>query len=59
MVTAVAVWDHRPLADELLEARLARGWSPTATATVEGDVVLGHAACLVSREMSRTALRVS
>jgi hypothetical protein len=49
VVTAVAVWDHRPSADELLEARLERGWSPTATATVDGELVLGHAACLASR----------
>jgi hypothetical protein len=44
---AVAIWDHRPDADELLEARLARGWKPTPTATCEGEVVLGHAACLM------------
>ncbi len=25
MVTAVAVWNHRPTADELLEARVVRG----------------------------------
>jgi hypothetical protein len=42
---AVAIWDHRPTADELLAARLARGWVPTPTATRDGDVVLGHAAC--------------
>ncbi|MGC8638981.1 MAG: hypothetical protein ACP5XB_03775 [Isosphaeraceae bacterium] len=48
-MTAVAVWDHRPTADELLEARLQRGWSPTVTPTVDGDVILGHAACLASR----------
>jgi len=51
VVTAVAVWDHRPTPDELLEARRARGWSPTATAMVEGEVILGHAACFVSKEM--------
>jgi hypothetical protein len=51
-VTAVAVWGHRPSADELLVARLARGWSPTVTATVDGDVVLGHAACLLSRPLA-------
>jgi hypothetical protein len=37
------VWDHRPSADELLDDRLARGWTPTATATVEGPKILGHA----------------
>jgi hypothetical protein len=49
-VTAVAVWDHRPSADELLDARLARGWTATTTATVDGHVILGHAACRVRRE---------
>ncbi len=48
MVTAVAVWNQRPTADELLEARLARGWSPTPTAMKDGHVILGHAACLVT-----------
>jgi hypothetical protein len=48
-VTAVAVWDHRPTASELLDHRLARGWSPTPTATREGPVVLGYAACRVDR----------
>jgi len=46
-VTAVAVWDHRPSADELLEQRLANGWQPTATALKEGERILGHAACLL------------
>jgi hypothetical protein len=46
VVTAVAVWDHRPSPDELLEERLARGWRPTPTASLDGDVILGHAACL-------------
>jgi hypothetical protein len=41
------VWDHRPTADELLDDRLARGWSPTPTGTVDGPVVLGHAARLM------------
>jgi hypothetical protein len=48
VVTAVAVWNHHPTADELLAARLARGWAPTATAMQDGQVILGHAACLVS-----------
>jgi hypothetical protein len=39
------VWDHQPTADEMLDARLSSGWTPTATGTVDGDVVLGHAAC--------------
>ncbi|MEM9490436.1 MAG: hypothetical protein AAGC55_14915 [Myxococcota bacterium] len=42
------MWDHRPSADELLDRRLARGWTPTATAMADGDVILGHAACRVS-----------
>jgi hypothetical protein len=48
-VTAVSVWDHRPTADELLEDRLARGWTATPTAMVDGLRVLGHAACRVAR----------
>jgi hypothetical protein len=47
VVTAVAVWGHRPTPQELLEARLARGWRPTPTATREGAQILGYAACLV------------
>jgi hypothetical protein len=41
---AVAIWDHEPCADELLARRLERGWKPTPTATIDGDVVLGFAA---------------
>jgi hypothetical protein len=37
------VWDHQPTADELLDARVASGWTPTPTGTVDGDRVLGHA----------------
>ena len=48
-MTAVAVWDHAPNADELLDARLARGWSPTPTGTQDGPQILGHAACLALR----------
>jgi hypothetical protein len=48
-VVAVAAWDRAPSADELLERRLAAGWTPTPTALREGDVILGHAACLVKR----------
>lgn len=46
---AVAIWDHRPSADELLAARVAAGWTPTPTATRQGDVVLGYAACLLKQ----------
>jgi hypothetical protein len=44
---AVAIWDHRPSADELLARRVAAGWRPMTSPLKEGDVVLGHAACLV------------
>jgi hypothetical protein len=43
-VTAVAVWKHRPTAEDLLMARLENGWTPTPTATKEGDKILGYAA---------------
>ncbi len=46
---AVAIWDHQPTPGELLERRLERGWRPTPTATVEGDVILGYAACTSGR----------
>jgi len=45
---AVAIWDHRPTAAEILEQRLAGGWKPTASALKEGERVLGYAACAVS-----------
>jgi hypothetical protein len=48
-VTAVAVWDHLPTAEELLAARVARGWEPTPTGTRDGDQILGFAACLVKK----------
>lgn len=48
-MTAVAVWDHRPSADALLAARVEAGWQPTPTATRDGDVIMGHAACLIRR----------
>jgi hypothetical protein len=32
----------------MLNMRLASGWTPTATATRDGDKILGHAACLVT-----------
>jgi hypothetical protein len=34
----------------LLAERLAMGWTPTPTMTNEGDVVMGHAACLVPQK---------
>lgn len=48
-MTAVAVFDHRPDAAELLRVRLARGWAPTPTAMKDGERVLGYAACVVTR----------
>ncbi len=47
-MTAVAVFSHRPDAEELLRTRLARGWAPTATPLKGGDRILGYAACVVS-----------
>jgi hypothetical protein len=52
-VTAVAVWDHRPGADELLQDRLAHGWRPTPTRLQTGEAILGHAACLVDKGAGR------
>jgi hypothetical protein len=46
-VTAVAVWDHRPTAAELLAARIEAGWSPTPTGMRDGARVLGYAACAI------------
>ena len=47
-MTAVAVWDHRPTAAELLAVRLAGGWKPTPSALKGGGRVLGYAACVVA-----------
>jgi hypothetical protein len=48
-VTAVAVFDFQPDADELLRLRLENGWRPTASSLKDGDKILGHAACLIDR----------
>jgi len=54
-VAAVAAWDHRPSARELLDARMARGWKPMPSALKDGDRVLGYAACVVTGEhLART-----
>lgn len=45
-MTAVAVFDHKPTAQELLERRLERGWRPTPSALKVGHRVLGYAACV-------------
>jgi hypothetical protein len=47
---AVAIWDHRPTAAEILDRRVASGWVPTASALKDGQRVLGYAACVVSGE---------
>jgi len=46
-LTAVAVWPHKPTADELLAQRLKDGWRPTPSRLQSGATILGHAACLV------------
>jgi hypothetical protein len=51
------VWDHRPTADELLDDRLAAGWLPTPTDTVDGPVVLGHACQIPGQAPRRIADR--
>ncbi len=38
------MWDHLPSLEELLDARLARGWAPKRS-TVADNAVLGYAAC--------------
>ena len=45
-VTAIAIWDHAPTADELLTVRLNEGWQPTPSRLQDGDRVIGYAACL-------------
>jgi hypothetical protein len=52
-VTAVAVWDHRPTAAELLEDRLAAGYIPRPSPTRDGIRVLGHAACVPRERWAR------
>jgi hypothetical protein len=44
---AVAIWTHWPTADELLERRATMGWKPMTSPLKEGDVVLGHGACMI------------
>ena len=48
-ITAVAVWDHVPSAEELLDARLIDGWRPRPSMLKDGDRVVGHAACVVTK----------
>jgi hypothetical protein len=42
-VTAVAVWQQRPAADDLLAHRVAQGWTPTPSQLADGERILGHA----------------
>jgi hypothetical protein len=49
-VTAIAVWDHAPSADELLTVRVNEGWRPTPSKLKTGDKVIGYAACLTTGE---------
>jgi hypothetical protein len=51
---AVAIFDHLPAPIELLERRIERGWRPTPTATRDGNVILGYAACHVSNGLTPT-----
>jgi len=44
---AVAIWDHAPTGDELVERRREQGWLPRHTDTVDGPIVLGLAGCLL------------
>ena len=44
---AVAIWDHEPTGDELVERRGQQGWIPRPTDTVDGEVVMGLGACLI------------
>jgi len=46
---AVAIFDEKPTATTLLELRLQSGWQPQVSALVSGDVILGHAACLIGK----------
>lgn len=52
-MTAVAVWDRIPTADELLKARLEEGWQPRPSLLKEGDVIVGHAACVAVKSAER------
>jgi hypothetical protein len=52
-LAAVAAWDHKPSADELLARRLELGWQPTCSLLKEGAKVLGHAARLSPKSESR------
>jgi len=42
------VWDRVPSPRDLLDVRLAHGWTPTPSPLKAGDRVLGFAACAVT-----------
>jgi hypothetical protein len=48
------VWTHQPSADELLADRLRRGGKPTPSMLRSGDRVLGHAACVIERQLGKS-----
>lgn len=50
------MWDHRPTADELLAKRLFLGWAPKPSLLKDGDVVEGHAACVVAAKAGAAPL---
>jgi hypothetical protein len=52
------VYDHEPTADELLDARVASGWEPTPTSTVDGDVIEGFACTRFGRCPPAATVRV-
>ncbi|MDZ4833222.1 MAG: hypothetical protein SGJ27_05410 [Candidatus Melainabacteria bacterium] len=45
-MSAVAVKDYKPSADELLQWHLSQGWQPQVSELVDGARVLGHASCM-------------
>ncbi|MFL5620246.1 MAG: hypothetical protein ACJ79A_17850 [Gemmatimonadaceae bacterium] len=47
------MWNHRPVAAELLGDRIGRDWRPTPSRLRDGERVLGYAACVVTDEHRR------
>ena len=45
---ALTIWNRQPTAAEILQRRLATGWTPTPSGTSDGPRVLGYAACAVA-----------
>ncbi len=52
-IYGASAWDHRPTADELLQARLQTGWKPIPTKTQDGEEIMGYASCLKAKPDSR------